>query len=159
MTTFMQTSKLKALEQFAASFHADFRFTSVNIMVLITLSLAGLILHLCVFPFKLSVVVTIVSVALGLSLVIRITQIWEAVLIFTVMAAVVTYLRHRPESGMKVSRMADPVHKRMVLIETASIFALSHFIIMLLPAHAMAVSNATTTPNIPFFSPAKSTFI
>jgi hypothetical protein len=103
MTGFMKASKLKALEQFAASFHADFRFSSINVMALITLCLTGLILHLCIFPFSLSVVITIVSVALALSLIIRISQIWEVVLIFTALAAVVTYLRHRPESWILVS--------------------------------------------------------
>jgi regulator of protease activity HflC (stomatin/prohibitin superfamily) len=103
MKKFMDTSKLKALEQFAAGFHADFRFSSTNILVLITLCLMGLILHLCVFPFELSVVITIISVALVMSLIIRITQVWEVVLILTALSAVSTYLRHQPESWILVS--------------------------------------------------------
>ena len=33
--------KLKALEQFAISFHADFRFGSLNIMILVSICLIG----------------------------------------------------------------------------------------------------------------------
>lgn len=99
----MGSSKLKTLEQFATSFQADFRFSPLNIMVLIVLCLTGLGLHFCIFPFNLQVVVSIITVALGLSLFIRITQVWEAVLVLTVLAALGVYLRHRPESWILVS--------------------------------------------------------
>lgn len=97
------SSKLKALEQFATSFQADFRFSPLNIMVLMALCLTGLGLHFCVFPFDLQVVVTIMAAALGLSLFIRIAQIWEAVLVLTALAALAAYLRHRPESWILVT--------------------------------------------------------
>jgi hypothetical protein len=45
--------------------------------------LTGLGLHLCVYLFNLQVAVSIMTVALGLSFFIRITQIWEAVLVLT----------------------------------------------------------------------------
>ncbi len=44
------SSKLKALEQFATSSQADFRFSPLNIMVLMALCLTGLGLHFCVYP-------------------------------------------------------------------------------------------------------------
>lgn len=97
------SSKLKALEQFATSFQADFRFSPLNIMVLMALCLTGLGLHFCVFPFDLQVVITIMAVALGLSLFIRISQVWEAVLVLTALAALGVYLRHRPESWILVT--------------------------------------------------------
>ena len=36
---------LGALERFATSFHADFRFAPINIMVLLAICLAGLVVH------------------------------------------------------------------------------------------------------------------
>ena len=103
MKKLLSTTKLKALEQFATSFHADFRFSSINILFLIGLCFAGLIIHLCLFSFELSVVITIITVALALSLAIRISQVWEVVLFLTAVATVATYLRHRPDSWILVS--------------------------------------------------------
>jgi regulator of protease activity HflC (stomatin/prohibitin superfamily) len=95
-------SKLGALERFATSFHADFRFGPLNIMILMVLCLVGLMIHLSVFPFRLQVVITMMGIALGLSVLIRLSQIWEAVLVFTTMAALWTYINHRPESWILV---------------------------------------------------------
>ncbi len=95
-------SKLGALERFATSFHADFRFGPLNIMILMALCLVGLMIHLSVFPFRLQVVITMMGIALGLSVLIRLSQIWEAVLVFTTMAALWTYINHRPESWILV---------------------------------------------------------
>jgi regulator of protease activity HflC (stomatin/prohibitin superfamily) len=103
MVKTMGSSKLKALEQFATSFQADFRFGPLNIMVLISLCLTGLGLHLSIYPFNLQVVVSIMTMALGLSLFIRITQIWEVVLVLTALAALGVYLRHRPESWLLIT--------------------------------------------------------
>ena len=94
--------KLGALERFATSFHADFRFGPLNIMILVVLCLIGLTIHLSVFPFRLQVVTTMVGIALILSVLLRLSQIWEAVLLFTTMAALWTYLNHRPESWILV---------------------------------------------------------
>lgn len=102
MSKLMGTFKLGALERFAISFHADFRFGPLNIMVLVTLCLLGLLIHLSVFPFRLPVVITMVAMALALSVLFRLSQIWEAVLVLTTMAAFWTYLSHRPESWILV---------------------------------------------------------
>jgi regulator of protease activity HflC (stomatin/prohibitin superfamily) len=95
-------SKLGALEHFATSFHADFRFGPHNIMILVALCLVGLVIHLSVFPFRLQVVITMVGIALGLSVLFRLSQIWEAVLVLTTMAALWTYVNFRPESWILV---------------------------------------------------------
>jgi regulator of protease activity HflC (stomatin/prohibitin superfamily) len=71
-------------------------------MILVALCLAGLIIHLSVFPFQLQVVITIVGIALSLSIIFRVSQIWEAVLVFTTMAALWTYMNYRPESWILV---------------------------------------------------------
>jgi regulator of protease activity HflC (stomatin/prohibitin superfamily) len=44
-----------------------------------------------------------IGVALGLAMAFRIFQIWEAVVVFTTGAALLTYLRHRPEAWVLVS--------------------------------------------------------
>jgi len=98
MNKSLSASKLGALERFATSFHADFRFGPLNIMILVLLCLLGLVIHLSMFPFRLPVVITMVTMALGLSVLFRLSQIWEAVLVFTTVAALWTYLSHRPES-------------------------------------------------------------
>ena len=102
MSKSLGSFKLGALERFATSFHADFRFGPLNIMILVVLCLLGLTIHLSVFPFRLQVVITVVGIALILSVLFRLSQIWEAVLVFTTMAALWTYLNHRPESWILV---------------------------------------------------------
>lgn len=102
MNKSLSASKLGALERFATSFHVDFRFGPLNIMILVALCLIGLVVHLSVFPFRLPVVITMVTMALGLSVLFRLSQIWEVVLVLTTMAALWTYLNHRPESWILV---------------------------------------------------------
>ena len=94
---------LDALERFATSFRADYRFAPLNIMILVVVCLAGLSIHLAVFPFRLEVVITMVGVALGLAMAFRLFQIWETVVVFTTGAALLTYLRHRPEAWILVT--------------------------------------------------------
>ena len=103
MATFNPKIRLDALERFATSFRADFRFGPLNIMLLVALCLAGLIAHLAVYPFHLEAVITMVGLAVGLSALFRISQIWESVVILTTVAALWTYLRHRPESWILVT--------------------------------------------------------
>jgi regulator of protease activity HflC (stomatin/prohibitin superfamily) len=95
--------KLDILERFATSFRADFRFAPLNIMILVMLCLLGLVIHLAVYPFRLEAVITMIGAAIGLQVAFRLFQIWESVLVFTTVAALVTYLRHRPEASILVS--------------------------------------------------------
>jgi regulator of protease activity HflC (stomatin/prohibitin superfamily) len=97
------TIKLDVLERFAATFRADFRFGPINIMMLVASCLAGLVIHLAVFPFRLEAVITMVAVAIALSAIFKLSQIWESVLILTTLAGLWTYLRHRPESWILVT--------------------------------------------------------
>ena len=94
----MGQMKLDALERFATSFRADYRFAPLNIMILVGMCLAGLVIHLAVFPFRLEAVITTIGVAIGLAMTFRVFQIWETVVVFTTGAALLTYLRHRPEA-------------------------------------------------------------
>lgn len=95
--------KLVSLEQFAISFAADFRFGPLNIAILVTFCLIGLGIDLSNHPFGLDVVIDMVGVALILAVIFRVTQVWEAVLVSTTMAALGIYLRHRPDSWLLVT--------------------------------------------------------
>ncbi|MFH1998509.1 MAG: slipin family protein [Planctomycetota bacterium] len=103
MTKLLETMRLKGLEQFAISFQADYRFGPMNIALVILICLGGLMGHLAVYPFRLEVVITMVGVALAMAILFRISQIWEAVLVVTTLAALGTYLRHRPDSWILVA--------------------------------------------------------
>ena len=98
--------KLDSLERFATSFRADFRFGPLNIMILVVICLAGLMVHLTVYPFRLQAVITMIGAALILSVLLRMSQIWEAAVVFTTVAGLATYLRHRPESWILVTAIA-----------------------------------------------------
>ena len=86
--------KMDALERFATSFRADFRFAPINIMMLIGICLLGLVVHLAVYPFHLEVVITMIGIAVGLAMTFRLFQVWESVVVFTTGAALLAYLRH-----------------------------------------------------------------
>jgi len=95
--------KLDALERFATSSRADFRFAPLNIMILVVISLVGLVVHLAVYPFRLEAVITMIGIAVGLAITFRLLQIWESVVIFTTAAALLTYLEHRPDAWILVT--------------------------------------------------------
>jgi len=102
MSARLSASQLNALERFATSFRADFRFGPVNIIILVALFVAGLVLHLSTHTFELEAVITMVLAAVGLAILFRLTQIWESVLILTTLAALGAYLHHRPDSEILV---------------------------------------------------------
>ena len=102
MSVRLSVSRLSALERFATSFHADFRFGPLNILLLVGLCFAGLALHLWRHPFELQTVITMISAAIGLGVLIRVTQIWESVLVLTTLAGLGTYLHHRPDCDILV---------------------------------------------------------
>ena len=93
---------LGALERFATSFHADYRFGPINIMVLLFISLVGLIVYVTTHPFDLQVVITMLGAALSLAVLLRISQIWETAIVLTAVSGFVAYLRHRPDSTVLV---------------------------------------------------------
>lgn len=99
----IEAGGLGALERFATSFHADFRFGPFNIMVLVGISLLGLTAHLAVYPFQVEAVIALLVVALGLALVLRLTQVWESSVVCTTVAALLIYILFRPESAIMVT--------------------------------------------------------
>ncbi|MFC2172201.1 slipin family protein [Acidobacteriota bacterium] len=91
------------LERFSTSFYADFRFGPFNIMILVVLCLIGLLAHVLVFSFEIEAVITVIAASLSLAVLFRVSQVWEAVLVLSVLAGLGTYLRHKPESWILVS--------------------------------------------------------
>jgi len=96
-------SGTEALERFSTTFAADYRFGPLNILVLLLLCLAGLGVHLVLHAFELATVIDVLAVALSLAFLLRVTQIWESALLFTTVAALYLFLRHRPESEILVA--------------------------------------------------------
>ena len=94
---------LGALERFATSFRADFRFGPINMVVLLAICIGGLVLHLVIYPFDLQVVITMLATALILAVTLRCSQIWESALILATLAGLAIYLRHRPDSWILVT--------------------------------------------------------
>jgi regulator of protease activity HflC (stomatin/prohibitin superfamily) len=96
-------SGLDSLERFSTTFTADYRFGPLNILVLLLLCLAGLVVHVLVHPFDLATVIDVLAVALSLAFLLRVTQVWETALLFTTVAALYLFLRHRPQSEVLVA--------------------------------------------------------
>ena len=97
---------LGALEHFATSFRADYRFGPVNMMLLMLLCFGGLAAHLMTNPFELKVVICLLGTALTLALCLRVAQIWEASLLLTPLAALGMYLQSRPDHWILVGTVA-----------------------------------------------------
>ncbi len=97
------TMSLGILDKFSTGFRADFRFSPLNIMILVAICVTGLIAHLAIYPFRLSAVVSMIVAALVLAGLFRLSQIWETVAILTTIAGLGVYLRHRPESAVLVT--------------------------------------------------------
>jgi SPFH domain / Band 7 family len=99
----LSLSGTEARDRFSTGFAADYRFSSLNILVLLLLCLAGLTVHLVVHDFDLGTVIDVLGVALGLAFLLRATQIWETALLFTTVGALYLFLRHRPQSEVLVA--------------------------------------------------------
>jgi len=92
-----------SLERFATSSRADFRFAPLNVLLLVGLFVAGLVVHLNVYPFSLQAVVLSMGSALALAVLMRITQVWEAVVILATANSLAIYLELRPESEILIA--------------------------------------------------------
>ncbi len=92
-----------SLERFATSSRADFRFAPLNVLLLVGFFVAGLVVHLSVYPFSLHAVVFTLGSALVLSLLLRLTQVWEAVVILATANSLGIYLELRPDSEILIA--------------------------------------------------------
>lgn len=87
-----------SLERFATGLRADFRFAPVNGLLLVVIFVAGLIVHLNVYPFSVVAVELALGSALVLAILLRLSQVWEAVVILGTADAAAIFLQLRPDS-------------------------------------------------------------
>lgn len=87
-----------SLERFATSSRADFRFAPLNAFMLVVIFVIGLAIHLNLHPFSMQAVALSLGSALVLAVLMRLTQVWEAVVVLGTAACLVTFLQLRPES-------------------------------------------------------------
>jgi len=86
------------LEKFATTLRADFRFSPLNVLVLVAVFVVGLIVHLILHPFSPTAVLLFIGSSLLLAVIFRLTQVWESVLIFGTADCLFAYLQLRPDS-------------------------------------------------------------
>jgi len=86
-----------SLERFATSMRADFRFAPLNVLLLVAVSVVGLIIHLAAHGFSVDAVVLLLGSALILAALIRLTQVWEAVVVLGTANCLIAYLAMRPQ--------------------------------------------------------------
>jgi regulator of protease activity HflC (stomatin/prohibitin superfamily) len=87
-----------SLERFSTTLRADFRFSPLNALMLVAIFVAGLVVHLNIHPFSVKAVGLTLGSALALSVLFRMTQVWEAVVVFGTADALGIFLELRPES-------------------------------------------------------------
>jgi len=87
-----------SLERFATSMRADFRFAPLNVLLLVAIFVTGLVIHLNVFGFSFEAVMLAIGSALSLAILLRLSQVWESVVILATVASFCIYLELRPES-------------------------------------------------------------
>lgn len=87
-----------SLESFATTMRADFRFAPLNALLLVAIFVAGLVAHLNVHPFSVLAVALALGSALGLVAVLRVFQVWEAVVVFGTADCLLVFLELRPDS-------------------------------------------------------------
>ncbi|MEW6238026.1 MAG: slipin family protein [Candidatus Omnitrophota bacterium] len=85
-------------EKFAITLRADFRFSPLNVFLLVAIFFAGLITHLSIHEFSVDAVLLSLGSALVLGILFRISQVWEAVVILSTADCLTTYLLLRPDS-------------------------------------------------------------
>ena len=87
-----------SFERFALSSRADFRFAPLNALLLVVFYVIGLVIHLNVYEFSMNAVYLSLGSALSLTILIRMTQVWEGVVILGTGTGLATYLHLRPDS-------------------------------------------------------------
>ncbi len=87
-----------SFERFAMGLRADFRFAPVNALLLVAIYVAGLIVHLSLYPFSVIAVELALGSAVVLAILLRLTQVWEAAVLLGTADALAIFLQLRPES-------------------------------------------------------------
>jgi regulator of protease activity HflC (stomatin/prohibitin superfamily) len=95
-----------SLDQFATSMRADFRFAPLNVLLLIAVFVVGLVVHLALYGFNVDAVVLFLGSALVLSGILRLTQVWEAVVVLGTADCLIAYLALRPADNVLLVTIA-----------------------------------------------------
>ena len=93
-------SALGAFERFAASASADFRFAPLNALLLVAIFVLGLVVHQSVYGFDVMAVGLALGSALALAVLLRIAQVWGAVVVLGTADCLLIYLQLRPQSAI-----------------------------------------------------------
>jgi len=89
-----------SLERFATGSRADFRFAPLNAFLLVLIFVVGLVVHISMYEFDFRAVLLTLGLALVLGIAIRISQIWEVVVLAGTACCLVIYLEMRPMSDI-----------------------------------------------------------
>ncbi len=85
-------------DKFPTTLRADYRFSALNALFLVAIFVIGLVVHLSRYSFSPDAVLLFMGSALALAVILRLTQVWESVVIFGTADLLFGYLRLRPES-------------------------------------------------------------
>jgi len=80
----------------------DFRFAPLNALILVAIFVLGLVVHLAVHSFTVAAVVLCLVSALVLAVLLRLRQVWEAVVILATADSLIAYLHLRPDSELLI---------------------------------------------------------
>ncbi|NQT14475.1 MAG: slipin family protein [Planctomycetes bacterium] len=81
-----------SLEKFATTLRADFRFAPLNALLLVAIFVIGLVVHIAVYSFTWQAVVLSLGSALVLAVLLKVCQVWEAVVVLGTGDSLITYL-------------------------------------------------------------------
>lgn len=95
-----------SIEKFATTARADFRFAPLNALLLVAFFVAGLILHLALYPFNVDAIILALASAMILAGFLRLAQVWEAVVILGTANCLIAYLTLRPNSEVMLVTIA-----------------------------------------------------
>ncbi|MFH1921946.1 MAG: slipin family protein [Planctomycetota bacterium] len=81
-----------SLEKFATTLRADFRFAPLNTLLLVGIFVIGLFVHIACYEFTWQAVVLSLGSALVLSVLLKVGQVWEAVIVLGTADSLIAYL-------------------------------------------------------------------
>ncbi|MHC4178485.1 MAG: slipin family protein, partial [Planctomycetota bacterium] len=91
-----------SLEKFATTLRADFRFAPLNVLAIVAMFVIGLAVHLwfysCTVQETLQAVALYLGSALVLAVLLRLSQVWEAVIVLGTADGLISYLMLRSDS-------------------------------------------------------------
>jgi len=91
-----------SLEKFATTLRADFRFAPLNTLLLVGIFVIGLFVHIACYEFTWQAVVLCLGSALVLSVLLKVSQVWEAVIVLGTADSLIAYLILHPDDQSDV---------------------------------------------------------